>query len=378
VASPSLPGNGMTAAQVDGRARVDFIRAVMENRCFAALEEERARDGKDLVANVLVTGVAGFIGSHVADHCLRQGFHVVGLDDLSGGFRGNVPEGVDFHEGSILDADLVARLFEENAFAYVYHLAAYAAEGLSHFIRRFNYENNLVGTATLVNQSVRHEVECFVFTSSIAVYGTHQLPMVEDLVPRPEDPYGIAKYAVELDLQAAHELFGLDYVIFRPHNVYGARQNLADRYRNVIGIFMSQVMQGAAMTVFGDGLQTRAFSHIDDVAPLIGRAPMVESAYGEVFNIGADTPVTVLDLAHEVARAFNAEPKVEHLPARSEVVHAYADHAKAREVFAPGAPVPIRDGLERMAAWARTCDRRPAVTFENIEVRKNLPPSWQA
>ncbi|MGD9318281.1 MAG: NAD-dependent epimerase/dehydratase family protein, partial [Anaerolineae bacterium] len=238
----------------------------------------------------LVTGGAGFIGSHVARHCLALGHDVVVLDDLSGGFADHVPSGAAFVHGSITDAALIQHLFEEHRFDYVYHLAAYAAEGLSHFIRRFNYTNNLIGSANLINESIKGQVRCFVFTSSIAVYGTNQLPMREDLTPQPEDPYGIAKYAVELDLRAAHELFGLNYVIFRPHNVYGENQNLGDRYRNVIGIFMNQVMQGKPMTVFGDGLQTRAFSYIDDVAPHIANSVNVAEAYGEVINIGADEP----------------------------------------------------------------------------------------
>src|SRR5262249_1276904 len=155
----------------------------------------------------------------------------------------------------------------------------------------------------LLNEAVKSKVKCFVFTSSIAVYGKNQLPMTEDLVPQPEDPYGISKYAVELDLKAAHEMFGLNHVIFRPHNVYGERQNIADRSRNVIGIFMNQLLQALPLTVFGDGLQTRAFSHVDDVAPVIARAPLVQAAAGEVFNIGADTPYTIVQLAEEIAAA---------------------------------------------------------------------------
>ena len=220
----------------------------------------------------LVTGGAGFIGSHVARHCLALGHEVVVLDDLSGGFRDHVPDGAIFVQGSVTDHELVQRLFAEHRFDYVYHLAAYAAEGLSHFIRRFNYTNNLIGSVNLINEAVKHEVKCFVFTSSIAVYGANQLPMTEDLTPQPEDPYGIAKYAVELDLRAAHEMFGLNSIIFRPHNVYGENQNIGDRYRNVIGIFMNQIMQGQPMTIFGDGSQTRAFSYIDDVAPIIARS----------------------------------------------------------------------------------------------------------
>ncbi len=224
----------------------------------------------------LVTGGAGFMGSHVAEHLLAIGHDVVVLDDLSGGFRENVPAGATFVEGSILDHTLVDRLFNRHSFDYVYHLAAYAAEGLSHFIKRFNYNNNLIGSVNLINAAINHGTKCLVFTSSIAVYGAGQSPMSEAMIPIPEDSYGIAKLAVEQELRVSHEMFGLEYVIFRPHNVYGERQNIGDRYRNVVGIFMNQLLRAEPMTIFGDGNQLRAFTHIDDVAPIIaqvGRIP---------------------------------------------------------------------------------------------------------
>ena len=192
----------------------------------------------------LVTGGAGFIGSHVADELLLAGHKVVALDDLSGGFVDNISPQVEFVKGSITDVALVDSLFDRHRFDYVFHIAAYAAEGLSHFIRRFNYTNNLLGSVTLINAAVRHHCRSFVFTSSIAVYGAGQTPMTEGMTPAPEHPYGISKFAVEMDLEAAHRLFGLNYIVFRPHNVYGERQNVGDKYRNVIGIFMNQVMQG--------------------------------------------------------------------------------------------------------------------------------------
>ena len=324
----------------------------------------------------LVTGGAGFIGSHVARHCLNLGHDVVVLDDLSGGFRDHVPEGARLVEGSILDLALLERLFREHRFDYVYHLAAYAAEGLSHFIRRYNYTNNVVGSVNLINESVKHEVKCFVFTSSIAVYGHATPPFTEDTTPIPADPYGIAKYAVELDLKAAREMFGLDYVIFRPHNVYGEHQNLGDPYRNVIGIFMNQIMQGQPMTVFGDGTQTRAFSYIDDVAPAIARSVTLPAAMGQTFNIGAETPYSVNDLARMVAQVLGAEPKITHLPPRNEVLHAFSDHGKAARVFGNTQHVSLADGLARMAQWARAVGARAGKPFDGVEVAKQLPPSW--
>src|SRR5438093_13103239 len=148
---------------------------------------------RDNIKSSLVTGGAGFIGSHVAEHLLKMGHKVVALDDLTGGFVDNVPEGATFVQGSILDHESINRLFEKYSFTYIYHLAAYAAEGLSHFIKRFNYANNLIGSVNLINACVNHSVECLVFTSSIAVYGAGQAPMTEDMIPLPEDSYGIDK-----------------------------------------------------------------------------------------------------------------------------------------------------------------------------------------
>ncbi len=327
---------------------------------------------------VLVTGGAGFIGAHVARHLLDAGHEVVVLDDLSGGYERNVPDGATFVAGSVVDPELVDGLFREHGFSHVFHIAAYAAEGLSHFIRRFNYTNNVLGSVNVVNAAVRAEtVERFVFTSSIAVYGGAQTPMTEDVIPEPEDPYGVAKYAVELDLRAAQRMFGLDYTIFRPHNVYGELQNLADPYRNVIGIFLNQLMHARPMTIFGDGLQTRAFTHIDDVAPVIARSIDVPAAANEVFNVGAETPYTVLDLAHAVARALGAdEPQIDFLPARKEVVHAFSDATKLHSVFGKTPTVPLDEGLQRMADWAKELGITEPMRFESVEVLRNLPPSW--
>ena len=326
----------------------------------------------------LVTGAAGFIGSHVADHCLSLGMEVVSTDDLSGGFLVNVPADATWIQGDLRDRAFVTALWTDfGPFDYVYHLGAYAAEGLSHFIRAYNYTTNLVASMHLLNEAIKNKANCFVFTSSIAVYGRNQVPMTEELTPQPEDPYGISKYAVELDLKSAHEMFGLDYVVFRPHNVYGERQNIADRYRNVIGIFMNQVLQGQPMTVFGDGMQTRAFSHIDDVAPVIARAPLVHAARNRVFNIGADTPYTILQLARTVAEVLDRRCAVTHLPPRNEVVHAFSDHTRVRAVFEPPPPIDLTSGLRRMAAWVKARGPATPVKFSDIEVRERLPAGWE-
>jgi UDP-glucose 4-epimerase len=324
----------------------------------------------------LVTGGAGFIGSHVADELLALGHEVVVLDDLSGGFEDNVPSGAIFAKGSILDHDLIDRLFDRHHFTYVYHLAAYAAEGLSHFIKRFNYHNNLIGSVNLINASVNHDVKCLVFTSSIAVYGSGQSPMSEDMIPMPEDSYGIAKLAVERELKVSHEMFGLDYIIFRPHNVYGERQNIGDRYRNVVGIFMNQLIKREPMTIFGDGTQQRAFTHVRDVAPVIACSVDYPSARNQVFNVGADVPYTVNELARVVADAMGEKCEIVHLDPRNEVKIAFSDHSRVERVFGQRQKTALDAGIGSMAEWANTHGARESNIFEEIEISKNMPSSW--
>jgi UDP-glucose 4-epimerase len=333
--------------------------------------------GEQKHMKVLVTGVAGFIGSHVADELITAGCEVFGIDDLSGGFERNVPAGVKFQRLSILEQQAIDALFQQQKFDAVFHLAAYAAEGLSHFIRNYNYSVNLVGSVNLLNAAINHGVGTFVFTSSIAVYGAGQLPLREDVEPQPEDPYGISKYAFELDLRAAHEMFGIDYIIFRPHNVYGEKQNIADPYRNVVGIFMNQSLKGQSYTVFGDGEQTRAFSHIKDVAPIIANSINVPAARNTAFNIGADIPYSVNQLAKVVSNAMGVPLRINHLPARKEVIHAYSSHDKVKKTFGHEPKVTLEEGITRMAKWVKEIGPGEPVVFENIEVERNLPPSWK-
>jgi len=337
------------------------------------------------VSRILVTGGAGFLGSHVVDSLLDDRHDVVVLDDLSGGFIENIHPRADFIRGDITDAQKIDALFSAYAFDYVFHLAAYAAEGLSPFIRRYNYTNNLLGSVNLINASIRYKVKCFVFTSSIAVYGHVPAPTTESTPPQPSDPYGIAKYAVELDLAAAREQFGLPSIIFRPHNVYGERQNLSDPYRNVIGIFMNQILRGEPCTIFGDGTQTRAFTHVSDVAPVIARSISLRAAYNEIFNIGADTPYSVNTVVDEVHRAmgrelgfFNSLPSTIYLPPRKEVLHAFSDHAKLRSLVGNRIILDLAYGLARMAKWAVRVGPQPARPFTDLELDEGLPKSWRA
>lgn len=328
------------------------------------------------MSDILVTGGAGFIGSHLVDALLAKGESVIVLDDLSGGFRENVNPDARFIEGNILNNKLIERIFTENKIRFVFHLAAYAAEGLSHFIKRYNYRNNLIGSVNLINAAVNHDVERFCFTSSLAVYGACECPMSEDMTPRPLDSYGIAKLAVEQELFVSLRLFGLDYVIFRPHNVYGERQNIGDRYRNVVGIFMNQIMRGEPLTIFGDGSQTRAFSYVGDVAPAMADSVYRAEARNQIFNIGSDRPTSVNELASCVCDAMGVRADIRHTPEREEVKHAYCSHAKIRDVLGYEDTCSLEEGLKRMSAWAKQHGSRQSATFKRIEITRNLPTVW--
>jgi UDP-glucose 4-epimerase len=327
--------------------------------------------------SILVTGGAGFVGSHVTDELINNGHEVIVLDDLSGGFEQNVNPKAKFIKGDIFNYELIKEIFAKNKIEYVFHLAAYAAEGLSHFIKRFNYNNNLIGSVNLINQSVIHKIKCFVFTSSIAVYGKNQLPMTEETIPRPEDSYGIAKYAVEQELDVTRRMFGLNYIIFRPHNVYGERQNIGDKYRNVIGIFMNQILQNKPLTVFGDGEQTRAFSYIGDVAPVIAKSISVKEAYNEVINVGADIPYSINQLIEKVKKVMSNNPEVKYLDPRNEVLHAYSSHKKAESIFNLNGKTDLETGLKKMAEWVKKHGAKTTKNFSEIEIEEKLPPSWK-
>ena len=192
--------------------------------------------------NILITGVAGLLGSRLADWIIENqpDAKIVGIDDLSGGYYENINKNVTFYQLNLVD-DNIDWIFNIHKFDYVYHMAAYAAEGLSPFIRSYNYQNNLVATSRIINECIKYDVKRLIFTSTLAVYGHGDGNIFDEKqIPKPIDPYGVAKYGCEMDIQIAGEQHGLDWCIIRPHNVYGVNQNIWDKYRNVLGIWMYQ------------------------------------------------------------------------------------------------------------------------------------------
>ena len=326
--------------------------------------------------NILITGGAGFIGSNLAHYLKNKNYKVTIIDDMSGGTMKNVPTGVICYKYSVCDKKKLAELFKAEQFDYVYHLAAYAAEGLSPFIRNYNYTNNVIGTVNIVNECIKNKVKKLIFTSSIAVYGSIKPPYLEIDKPEPEDPYGIAKYACELDIEQAHRMFGLNYVILRPHNVYGPRQNLADMYRNVVSIFLRAAIKNKPINIFGDGNQTRCWTYIDDLMPQFEYC-LKENING-VYNIGSSTFNTVNDLADMIKDIF-PKTKIKYHPARQEVLHAQSNHDKAINTFGK-CETSLQDGLQLFLNWInQNKDLLDIKTkkFKNIEIEEGLPNVWK-
>ena len=330
----------------------------------------------------LVTGGAGFLGSHLAQELSERvlssdmGHEVTVVDDLSGGFLENVPASANGYIRSITEEYYMGLLFADYKPELVYHLAAYAAEGLSPFIRRHNYMNNVIGSVNIINECIKHKVKFLCFTSSMAVYGDQPAPFSESAELQPIDPYGIAKMAVEMDLEIARQQHGLNYVIFRPHNVYGPNQNIWDPYRNVIGIFMRQIIEGKPLTIFGDGSQVREFTYIDDVIPHIARSYFFDNDTSRTYNLGIGEKVSIEVLAEMVSEVAGVHHAPVYCPPRHEVANSYPSTELFERQYSPGQPVTLADGLERMWKWAQTAPRQQS-TLPEIEVRKGLYPQWE-
>lgn len=326
---------------------------------------------------VLITGVAGMIGSHMAQYLLDKGYEVYGIDDLSGGYLENIPFGVKFFCCDVQDQKLLAGFFKKKRPDYVYHFAAYAAEGLSPFIRNFNYSNNLLSSVNVINECVKNDVKKLIFTSSMAVYGNGNLPFTEDQRQSPEDPYGISKYAVEMDLKQAGEQFGLNYAIVRPHNVIGIRQNIWDKYRNVIGIWIRRILRGESITIFGDGEQKRAFSDVRFCLEPLEK--LMTECNGQTFNIGADKEYTLNDVAQiikEVSAEFDFSPKIEHLEARHEVKYAYCNHDKAKSLLGFKDETDLKQTIRELFVWAMKQEDRE-VKMMPYELEKGMYQFWK-
>ena len=328
---------------------------------------------------ILVTGVAGLLGSHVAAYLIKKGHKVVGIDNLTGGYKENIPAHAKFFKGDLLDHKLVDSIFKNEGIEIVYHFAAYAAVGLSPFIRRFNYENNVIASVNLINSSIKYDIQKFIFASSMDVYGDQEPPFSENLTPSPQDPYGIAKYAIEQDLNNAGRQFGLNYSIIRPHNIIGPHQNIWDRYRNVAGIWIRKAMANEPLTVYGDGTQRRAFSDVKYYLEPFENLIYNSRSDGEIINLGADNDVSINELAEIVQNIAHVKmgirPPIVYLEPRDEVKNMWCNHDKARDILNFVDKTNLYELIEETWDWAVQIKEKP-VKYMSYEINKGLYSYW--
>jgi UDP-glucose 4-epimerase len=327
---------------------------------------------------VLITGVAGLLGSRLADWIIKNkpGYRVIGIDDLSGGYKENIHPDVTFWQMDLVDHP-IENCFEAHKPDYVFHFAAYAAEGLSPFIRTYNYKNNLVATARIVNECIKHDVERLVFTSTMAVYGFGEGGIFhEDMKRSPIDPYGVAKSACEHDIEIANQQHGLDYCIIRPHNVYGANQNIWDKYRNVLGIWMYYHMEGQPVTIFGDGTQKRAFSYIDDSLEPLWNAAVRPEASKQIINLGGIQEYSINEAADILTEVVGGAERV-YLEKRHEVHYAIPTYDKSIELLGFQHKTDLKEGLTKMWEWAQHQPKRERFVWENYEIEKGIYSFWK-
>jgi UDP-glucose 4-epimerase len=328
---------------------------------------------------VLITGVAGLIGARLADYLIENqpDFEVIGIDDLSGGYTENLNPKVKFIEANLINQVTLAQTFEKYKPDYVFHLAAYAAEGLSPFIRNYNYQNNLVATANIVNECIKHDVKRLVFTSTLAVYGHGEGGMFDEVFrPAPIDPYGVAKFACEMDIQIAGEQHGLDWCIIRPHNVYGIKQNIWDKYRNVLGIWMYQHMNGESTTIFGDGEQTRAFSYVDDILEPLWNAAILPQASKEIINLGGIEEHSINE-ANKILREVIGSMNTTYHEQRHEVKHSIPTWKKSVEILGFKHTTSLKEGLTKMWEWAQEQPKRERFVWSSYELDKGIYKYWK-
>ena len=339
--------------------------------------------------SILITGAAGLLGSNLAKYILDNfpEYTVIAVDNMFGGLEENIlaedderrkSERYIFYSINVED-DKLKVLFEQFHPTYVFHLAAYAAEGLSPFIRKFNWSNNSVSTANIINCCIEYDVKRLVYTSSMSVYGDGKKGerFTEDLIPHPLDPYAVSKYACELDIQSAGIQHNLDWCIIRPHNVYGIGQNIFDRYRNVIGIWMYQKLNNEPLTIYGSGEQTRAFSYIEDTVPCLWAAATYKEASKQIINVGGIDEHSINELKDFTLAIIGEDTPVVYKEARYEVKYAIPSYQKSIDILDYKEEFNIFEGINKMWDWAQTLKMRERFKWPSYEITKGLYSYWK-
>jgi UDP-glucose 4-epimerase len=325
---------------------------------------------------VFISGVAGFLGSHLADKFLAEGNQVIGVDSLIGGYLENVPDGVEFHNRD-LTSDNLADLMED--VDLVIHAACTAYEGLSVFSPALIVKNTMQATAELLSVAIQANVKKFIYLSSMARYGAIQTPYTEDMEPRPQDPYGIAKLASEDLVRNLCDTHGIDWVVLVPHNIIGPRQKYDDPFRNVASIMTNRLLQNKEPIIYGDGTQQRCFSFIDDVVEPLFAACSTDKAVGQIINIGPDEEeITINELAQRLQAIIGTDLEPTYTGGRpQEVKVALCSSDKARELLGYQTSTDLDSGLTSLVQWISNRGPRAFDYHLPIEIRnERLPATW--
>ncbi len=335
---------------------------------------------------IVVTGAAGFMGSHLVNYLISQGYKVAGIDDLSGGFAENINPKSNFIKLDLRNKAKTAKVISKLAPKLIYHLAADASEGRSQFTPLSATERNYLAYINLLVPAIAAGLEKIVVVSSMSVYGEQKPPFSEEMEPAPVDIYGISKAAMEKATQILSGVHKFTYTIIRPHNVYGPRQNLSDPYRNVVGIFINSLLRGKPFYIYGDGGQKRAFSYIDDVTPYIAKAGLASNCNGEIINIGAgpEETVTINQLAKIILDKFfgNKIPdkfKPIHTKDRpQEVKEAFCTSEKAGRLLDYKTKTPLLVGIEKTINWAKKRGPQKPAYLSKLELETvGVPETWK-
>lgn len=334
---------------------------------------------------ILVTGAAGFMGSHLVDALLDLGHEVHGVDDLSGGYLDNVNPKSNFIKLDLRDREKTEKNISKIRPEVVFHLAADATEGRSQFTPINCTQRNYMAYLNLLIPCIKNGMKKIVVTSSMSVYGNQKPPFEETMERKPEDIYGISKSAMERATEILSSVHKFKYTIIRPHNVYGPRQNMADPYRNVIAIFINCLLNNKNFYIYGEGKQKRAFSYIDDFTPYIIKAGFSTKADGEIFNIGPIQEYTINELAKVVLKNFFPNGKVpkrlmpKYLPIRPmEVIDAWCTVSKAEKILGYKTTIDLNDGVKKMIEWAKQKGPRNFRYLDKLElVNEDTPATWK-
>lgn len=330
--------------------------------------------------SIVITGIAGFIGSSFARWVSKNfpDVNIIGIDNLSGGYKENVPEKARLFVLDLADPkdfQDIDHLFETEKPTYVFHFAAFAPEGLSPFMRSRTFRDNTVATTNVINLCIKHTVQRLVFTSSAAVYGDSKTCR-EDDIPLPMDPYGISKYASELDIISAGKQHYLDYCIVRPHNVYGPGQNIWDPYRNVFGIWMYKLLHGEIPKIYGDGSQKRSFTYIEDIMYPLWVAAESVGASREIINLGAGSEMTVLEAFRVLCGVTNKPMTCTFESKRKEARDTLPSNNRGAVNLGANSCTSIYEGLGHMWRWAQAQPDKP-LQYQEYEIDDKIYPYWK-